>query len=473
MSLPLRVKLTAWYTGVLVLAFLGFARLSEYGFEHSIETTVNDASQADLESIQKVLTRVAVENREKAADELNRLAGLWGGGELLEVKDEDGRAIFQSPGFREPDRPIPSAIESEVRFSTANLGVVQYRIATQLIEVSGRKLSVRAAVPTEPFDQAEDRFRAILEKFLPLLAIFAAFAGYWLSGRALSPVSAIIGTARGIGYSNLSGRLAVPKANDELRRLSETLNEMLGRIEASVKRVTQFTADASHDLRTPLAFIRASSELALRRPRSEAEYRETLGRILATSEETTQLIENLLTLARADAGAAVLHRRAGDLGRQVERAAEEAALVAAAKGIQFSRSVPAQEVMVEFDGNAMERVLRTLLENALKYTPAGSRVALRLETEGNLARIEVEDNGIGIAERDLPHIFERFYRADVARSRDPGGSGLGLAIARWIVEEHGGKIEAESMLGAGSVFRVILPLAASGVRVREKVALTS
>jgi signal transduction histidine kinase len=240
-----------------------------------------------------------------------------------------------------------------------------------------------------------------------------------------------------------------------------------------VKRVTQFTADASHDLRTPLAFIRASSELALRRPRSEAEYRETLGRILATSEETTQLIENLLTLARADAGAAVLHRRAGDLGRQVERAAEEAALVAAAKGIQFSRSVPAQEVMVEFDGNAMERVLRTLLENALKYTPAGSRVALRLETEGNLARIEVEDNGIGIAERDLPHIFERFYRADVARSRDPGGSGLGLAIARWIVEEHGGKIEAESMLGAGSVFRVILPLAASGVRVREKVALTS
>ncbi len=176
--------------------------------------------------------------------------------------------------------------------------------------------------------------------FSPLLP------GYWLSGRALAPVNEIIKTARGIGVQNLSGRLAVPSANDELRRLSETLNDMLGRIEASVKRITQFTADASHDLRTPVALIRTSAEVALRRSRTEQEYRETLSRILTSSEETTHLIENLLALARADAGAADLRFQKMDLVPHLDRIGKEAEIMTAAKGIQFKRELPPGPVQI-------------------------------------------------------------------------------------------------------------------------------
>jgi heavy metal sensor kinase len=301
----------------------------------------------------------------------------------------------------------------------------------------------------------------ILKETLPFLVILASLAGYWLSGRALAPVNAIIETARGVGVQNLTARLAVPPANDELRRLSETLNAMLGRIEASVKRITQFTADASHDLRTPVALIRTSAELALRRPRSDDEYRETLARILAASEETTHLIENLLTLARADAGAAELHFSDFDLVPRMEKIAEEAGILASIKEIRVVRDLPASPVPVSADPVALERLFLIVLENAVKYTPRGGRIELKLSNGSGIAKVEVRDTGIGIGEKDLPHIFERFYRADQTRSRESGGSGLGLAIAQWIVDQHHGTIEAQSALGAGSVFRVTLPVAAN------------
>ena len=192
-------------------------------------------------------------------------------------------------------------------FLTTNLDRQQYRIAQKSALIGGRVFPISAAVPTEPFDQALDRFRLIEKRFLPLLVALASFLGYWLSGRALAPVNRIIQSAEQIGLQNLSQRLEVPKAVDELHRLTVTLNAMLERIESSVKRIRQFTANASHDLRTPLSLIRTHAELALRRTRSEVEYRESLSRILSVSEETTQLIEALLTLARADAGAAHLH----------------------------------------------------------------------------------------------------------------------------------------------------------------------
>jgi heavy metal sensor kinase len=461
MNLPLRARITAWYFAVLVVAFASFAWISDLGFQHSIETTVNDASRANLESIQRILVRTAPKGMEEIKEELNELGSLWAGGTLLEVSDADGRVIFQSEPFKNPYGTLPPITKSELTFLTTNLDYLQYRIAMRAVEVNGHTFRVRAAVLTEPFDQALDRFRLILRDTLPFLVVLASLAGYWLSGRALAPVNAIIKTARGVGVQNLSSRLAVPPANDELRRLSETLNAMLGRIEASVKRLTQFTADASHDLRTPVALIRTSAELALRRSRTEEEYRETLSRILATSEETTHLIENLLTLARADAGAANLHFENLDLVPHLERVAAEAGILSASKGIQVSSEFPAGPVRVSADPAAIERLLLIVVENAVKYTPSGGKIALNLANGSGNARIEIHDSGIGISGKDLPHIFERFYRADQARSRETGGSGLGLAIARWIVDLHGGLIEAESTCDNGSVFRITLPIAAN------------
>ena len=460
MKLPLRARITAWYFAVLAVSFALFAWISDLGFRRSIETTVNDASRANLRSIQNIILRTAPSGRESLKRELDELGGVWAGAGLLEVSDGDGKVIFQSAPFKNPYGNDPPMTEDGISFVTLNLDNLQYRIASRDFQAAGRAFHIRVAVPTEPFDQALDRFRVILEETLPFLVILASVAGYWLSGRALAPVNAIIETARGVGVKDLSKRLAVPAARDELRRLSETLNEMLTRIEASVKRITQFTADASHDLRTPVALIRSSAELSLRRHRTEDEYRETLARILATSEETTHLIENLLTLARADAGAAELHFETIDLVPHLQKVSEEAGILAAGKGIEVTSEFASGPVCVSADPVAMERLFLILVENAVKYTPKDGKIALSLSNGAGSARIEIRDTGIGIGEKDLTHIFERFYRADQARSRETGGSGLGLAIARWIADLHGGTIEVQSQLGAGSVFRISLPVLA-------------
>jgi heavy metal sensor kinase len=295
------------------------------------------------------------------------------------------------------------------------------------------------------------------QEILPLLVILASLLGYWLSGRSLAPVNRIIETAGLIGAQNLSSRLEVPKARDELRRLTETLNAMLSRIEASFKRITQFTADASHDLRTPVAVIRATAEITLRRPRTQEEYRRALSRILETSVDTSELLENLLTLARADAGAVGMEMRTLDLAAHVQKARERAALLGLEKALDVTASTPSEPVWVKADAIAIDRLLLILLDNAVKYSPSGGRCEIALSRSENHAHITVRDSGVGIPEPELNNIFDRFYRVDRVRSKNNGGAGLGLAIARWIAEMHGGTIAAESKVGAGSEFQIRLP----------------
>jgi heavy metal sensor kinase len=462
MNLPLRARITLWYFAVLIAAFALFGWITDYGFQQSIESTVNDASRANLRSIENVLARTVPKGADEVKNELNELGGLWSSGALLEVADANGLILFQSPSFAQPDRDLPKMNGGQINFCTANLNRLQYRIASRAVAIQGQTFFVRAAVPTEPFDQALDRFRLILKQTLPALIVAASLIGYWLSGRALSPINQIIESARKIDARNLSERLVVSQPHDELRRLSETLNEMLSRIESSVKRITQFTADASHDLRTPVAVIRTDAELALRRSRSVDEYRETLSRILATSIESTHLIENLLALARADAGGANLHFERIDLIPHLRNTCEKASILACGKGIQFLPHLPAVPAWIHADSAAMERVFLVVFENAVKYTPAGGQIAVHFYNGNGNATVEIQDTGIGIAEKDAPHVFERFYRADSARAREPqGGYGLGLAIARWIVDVHSGSIQLKTTPGQGSTFRISFPVAAS------------
>jgi signal transduction histidine kinase len=222
--------------------------------------------------------------------------------------------------------------------------------------------------------------------------------------------------------------------------------------------LTQFAADASHDLRTPVALIRTNAEIALRRPRTDAEYRESLSRILATSEQTTELIERLLTLARADAGAAALRFARVDVASNLREIAAEARILAAGKNISFREELLAEPAPVLADPAALERLLMTLLDNAVKYTPEHGSICMSSFAENDSLIIEIQDTGIGIPEKDLPNIFERFYRADQARTGRASGAGLGLSIAEWIAEAHRGSIQAFSVLGEGSRFRVSFPL---------------
>jgi heavy metal sensor kinase len=459
MTFPLRARITALYFAVLAITFFLLATIVDYGFRHSIEKTVNDSSDANLENLHSVMSHVNSETAVEIKNELSELSGLWAGGGLLQVK-EGSAIIFQSPAFAQPGKELPRPPTTSVSFFTTNLDKVQYRIASSTLQVGDRTFVLRAAVPTEPFDQALDRFRLMLKETLPALIVLASFIGYWLSGRVLHPVSEIIRASRGIGAKNLSIRLPLPKAHDELRLLTETLNEMLARIEASVQRITQFTADASHDLRTPLALIRCNSELALRRSRSEEEYRKALTQNLVTSVETTCLVENLLTLARADAGVSGLEFRRIDLAQSLQKATEETSILAADKNIRVSAQIPSVPVWVNADDFALSRVFRIVLENAVKYTPRGGGIAVATNWDGGAAaEIEIRDSGIGIPEKDLPYIFERFYRVDQARTRESGGAGLGLAIARTFVDLHGGSINAESKLGLGTAILIRLPVA--------------
>jgi signal transduction histidine kinase len=238
---------------------------------------------------------------------------------------------------------------------------------------------------------------------------------------------------------------------------------MLDRIESAFQKITQFTADASHELRTPVSLIRTEAELALRRSRTEAEYEESLRQILHEAERTTLLIEQLLELARADSGRGSLIMQPVDLPAVVRSVINGWQQVAAVRNLQFSTEICKLDASVMGDATLLRRLADILLDNAFKYTPSPGSVRLALEVRAETAVITVQDSGAGIAQEDQEKIFERFYRVDTARSRAQGGVGLGLAIAEWIVLQHRGAVSVESRPGVGATFRAELPLIAVDV----------
>ena len=314
----------------------------------------------------------------------------------------------------------------------------------------------------DDFYDAVNRFRLVLLFSVPVLLLVASTGGYWLSRKAVAPVGEIARAAQLISEHELSRRLPILQTGDELQSLSETLNEMFGRLERAFKRVTQFTADASHELRTPVALMRTRTEIALRKQRSEADYRETIVRIHQELERTSALIENLMTLARADSGGEALQVTSTSLNDVLREISEPARLLAGAKSIDYEEQLPETPLPVSGNAAFLRRLFLILIDNAVKYTPSGGRISVVLDVNGGSAVTEIRDSGIGISPSDLPHIFERFYRDDTSRSRESGGAGLGLSIAKWIAEAHRGNITVTSRIGEGSIFRVHIPLVEGG-----------
>jgi heavy metal sensor kinase len=337
-----------------------------------------------------------------------------------------------------------------------------YRFVTQRIDVIGRSFSVQTGVPIDQLVATLSLFERYLGLFAPLLLLVAASGGYWISCKALAPVDAITETARLIFGSNLSARLDKLNSGDELQRLSDTLNEMLGRLEQAFLRVTQFTADASHELRTPISLIRAEAEIALRGPEKEEEYCDALRHILLEAERTSSLVEELLSLARADSGQHKIQLSIVDLSATLAAVGKQWRPVIESRQLRFAQTTSGEEVFVMADCRSLERLVAILLDNAIKYTPPGGVVELHVERRHKHAFIIVRDNGIGIPEKEQARIFERFYRVDKARSHEVGGAGLGLAIADWIVRQHAGSIAVESVAGHGSTFTVELPVVELG-----------
>jgi signal transduction histidine kinase len=299
----------------------------------------------------------------------------------------------------------------------------------------------------------------------PFILIASALLGYWLAGRALQPIDGIMAELEAIQDGrSLHRRLAVPSEGDELGRLGTKLNAMLGRVERSFVALRRFTADASHELKTPLMVLRAGVERSLTHPDTPAEVVAALDETLRQINEMTELVTSLLTLARADEGRASLVIADVDLRPIVADAAETAEILGALQGVSVNLMLPEQPLVVPVEAGRIRQLMLNLVTNAIKYTPAGGAVHISLMERDDTAEICVQDSGIGIAPGDVPNVFERFWRADPARSRtgDRPGAGLGLAIAKWVVEAHGGSIEVASRPGRGSTFTVQLPIRPGG-----------
>jgi len=357
----------------------------------------------------------------------------------------------------------PQAVQKTI-YTSREIRGQHFRFIFQRLSSKGRTYVVEAGLPADDAFDTLRRFRSYLFLFAPLLLLIAAGVGYWMSRRALAPVDALVRTARAVSGTNLSTRLEKLHTGDELQRLSDTLNEMLDRIEASVSRITQFTADASHELRTPVSLIRTEAELSLRRARSQNEYQDSLRHILVEAERTTALIEQLLSVARTDLGGETLQLQPVDLSTMLQGVAEAWKQVAAIRDIRFSTNLPHSDASVAGDENLLRRVADILLDNAFKYTPAPGSVSLSLESREHFATITIQDSGIGIPQAEQGKIFERFYRVDKSRTRAQGGNGLGLSIAQWIITQHHGTVVVESRPGEGTTFRVELPTIATPVR---------
>src|SRR2546421_691812 len=305
-----------------------------------------------------------------------------------------------------------------------------------------------------------DQLLASFVLLLPCGVAVALLMGSWISRRALGPVDHIITEGREITDGrSLHRRLAEPLVKDELGRLAETLNQMMTRLERSFAALRRFTADASHELKTPLTVLRAGVERAITTPNLPQDTLATLEETLQEIKRMTELVEALLTLARADEGIAPLHREPVDLRGIVEEARETGELLAEEAGVRMEVTTPAEPVVVSVDATRIRQLVLNLLTNAVKYTPAGGSVRLQLGPANGKLTLSVADPGIGIAPGDLPHIFDRFWRADSARTRtgERPGAGLGLGICQWSAEARGGESDVMSRPGRGTTFTVTLP----------------
>ncbi len=487
MSSSLRLRLAVWYAALLALILAATSLLS-YSFH----------SASHYEDVDRALVGTAVHA-------LGQLKGLdrHAGAHTIELPpvdefaspdiyvrlyDSDGRLLTQSPNAGRQPESDPRAVAATPKNRDdggylpwpmnplVNLGHPRLAEEGGFATVGGERGQPRtrlyslpmvadgetwgyleAGASLEPVDHSLARLRLLLLA-TSVGGLLAALLGGWaIAGSALRPVAAMAGTARAIALSRgFSRRLPRLGRRDELGQLADTFNEMLASLDEAYRTQQRFVADASHELRAPLTSIQGNLELLERAPHlGESERAETMAYLRQEAKRMGRLVSDLLVLARADAGQS-LKVEPVELDRLLVEVFQEARLLARGRKMALREL---DQVRVEGDRDRLKQLLVILVDNALKYTPEGGEIGLTLQKGAGAVAVAVSDTGIGIDPEDLPHIFERFYRADKARSRDQGGTGLGLSIAQWIAERHGGQLTVQSAPGRGSVFTLHLPLA--------------
>ena len=474
-----RFKLTLWYMVILAMTLCLFGWVLYTNVKVSLVRDVDDllASQADgvadtifafLEAQWKGKEASPASDLQKEIEkgQFSSLIKSWAR-ETREIEntrhiriiDRKGRVLYVTRSFAQLVLPITETVKKQAALSwtvyeTFALSDRRVRLITRpIVEESKMLYVIQVASSFKQADDSLGRLRLWLFWLIPLTILITSALGSFLAKTALKPVDRMTSHAQRISANHLHERIDVPKTGDELERLATTFNAMLARLERTFRRVRQFSAAASHELRTPLTIMKGELELALRRPRTTEEYQNALRTHLEALNEMSQIVEELLILARSDDGEAAIDWRPLELGALVKRAQEFWRKISAKKDIQLQIHVNGP-LWVKGEQHLLERLLANLLDNAVKHTPPKGKVTLTVDHEENSVRMIVKDTGSGISAEELPRIFDRFFR------RAPGeghSTGIGLGLCRWIVEAHQGKIEVQSVLGQGATFTVLLP----------------
>jgi len=456
-----RTRLTLWYAGVLALSLIVFSVLVYYGAAGIFYAWQDETLRSTAETVASAYVQELEEEHSVAKANEVVLAQMVFPNRYVEVVDPDGRVVAWSSNLSGRPSIVPTQTLGKVReLGVSFLVLGNLRVAVVPLSPD-RNQHLGFAIVAEPLSVIEEGLRRLRGDFfagVPLVLLLASLGGYFLARKSLAPIALMNEQTQRITAENLSSQLDVANPRDEVGSLATTINALLARLNAAFQEQQRFIADASHELRTPIAVLRGETEVALEQERATGEYKESLALIKDEAERLSRIVENLFILARQPVEASAMVKLPVRLNRVVADCVRAAQVLATQKGLRFNVSSSLPEVELNGDDEMFKRMLLNLLDNAVKYTPAGGEINVTLASQDGTALIIVSDTGIGIPAADQPHIFDRFYRVDKARSRALGGAGLGLSIARWIVEAHEGRLSVESEPGHGSTFTVELPL---------------
>ena len=461
----IRVRLALWYGGILGAVFIFLGVLFYVNLAHNLNTDFNHSLQLTAETVGRyALDRRALLLPLNADDLFQEINDPELFNDFFRIIDSSGEIQIRSKNH--PKRIVPltpdvlnNALRGKIAFETFTYpGRNAIRLMTYPVIKDGKLISVlQVGGSLQPVEDVLTRLRFMLLLILPTALILALIGGWFLAHEALQPVDAMAQVARQISAGDLSRRIPIRPRQDELSQLAETFNIMIGQLEASIQQILQFSADASHELRTPLTILKGEAEIALRQARSVEEFKQTLVSSLEEINRMSRIVEDLFLLSKGDLGEERLEKEPVELASLMSDTFLQMELFAKDKKVSLILGRN-EESWVTGDIYRLRELFLNLIENAIRYTPAEGRITASVFHDRREAMVVVSDSGIGIPEKDLPRIFDRFYRSERARDMYPKGSGLGLSICRWIVLAHHGKIEVESEPGRGSTFTVRLPL---------------
>ncbi len=466
-ALSIRARLTLWYSALLTVTVLILAGAAYALLWYGSMQDMDDALQGVARALERQAPRRGNPWVPADVDALfRRFFGFspWDRyaqrRDLVPPRDSRRRQAARPGSLPLSAAARRNAAAGRETYETVE-GLANYpvRLLTKPVFTGRARSVIQVGMSQENLYATRRRFLWVMAAVLPLGLLLATGGGWALARRALAPVDHMAAAARRISAAHLAERLEESGAGDEMDRLSGVLNAMLERLDLSFRQMRQFSADASHELQTPLTILQGELEVALRSPRTPEAYREVIQSALQEIERMAVLVEGLLLLARADAGMLRLDLKPMDVAQLLAEVYERTQILAQSRALTLDLET-LEPHTVSGDRERLRRVLFNLVDNAVKYTPAGGRVTLSLQRRDGHVCLSVQDTGIGLSDAEREHIFQRFHRAGSARDHGTQGSGLGLCIARSIVEAHGGVLQVASRPGAGSTFTVCLPQAA-------------